>query len=314
MSVKRPRSASLDELSDSELTYEQERLRNIKENADLLKSLGLNTAPPNSAPKPKYQPVKKPRKLFTALPERRSTRVAALTSNIILKEEDDESPPPRQERFKPLPKSRAPILPGPDYASSSEVFVKQARPKRDAGGTLVFEGRWKGVFTPNLTPEEMFAGGAFSGAFFCDTYSKVLSSPLSAATDIAELPFTVPTEKLDHPSPSEQNNRFGVRAGQSLQEWEKAGWIWNEDPRGWAQWYVRFWDGRRCEDDERQVRRWMKVAGPSGRFKRALMKKIQIAGGAEALAEEEVGAVLRQCLWQWAYELTPSEWTNAMEE
>ena len=50
-------------------------------------------------------------------------------------------------------------------------------------------------------------------------------------------------------------NRFKQRAGQSLQAWEKAGWIWGVDPRGWAQWYMRFWAGRRGVDDERQIRR-----------------------------------------------------------
>lgn len=117
---------------------------------------------------------------------------------------------------------------------------------------------------------------------------------------------------LTRSEPEGTINRFEVRAGQSLQEWEKAGWIWAEDPRGWAQWYTRFWAGRRTEDDERQVRRWMKVAGPTGRFKNALIKKVAASGGLRVLGEEDIGRVVRQCLWQWGYELTESEWEKVM--
>ena len=56
------------------------------------------------------------------------------------------------------------------------------------------------------------------------------------------------------------------------------------------------------------------MAGPTGRFKRALMKKVHSAGGMAggALTDEDVGRVLRQCLWQWGYELTPEEYERAM--
>jgi hypothetical protein len=57
------------------------------------------------------------------------------------------------------------VASGPEY-ESSEPLPSQPRPGREADGTLIFEGRWQGVFTPNVTPEEMFAGGAFGGAFF----------------------------------------------------------------------------------------------------------------------------------------------------
>ena len=172
------------------------------------------------------------------------------------------------------------------------------------------------MFTPNITPEEMFAGGAFGGGFFTDTYSHVLRAPLASSSVLPTLPFTFSDQDaarlLTNGEPDGEVNRFGVRAGQSLQEWEKAGWIWSGDPRGWAEWYVRFWAGRRCEDDERQVRRWLKVAGPTGRFKRALLKKVQQSGRRDALRDEDVGRVLRQCLWQWGYELTESEYDRAM--
>ena len=54
------------------------------------------------------------------------------------------------------------------------------------------------------------------------------------------------------------------------------------------------------------------MAGPTGRFKRALMKKVHGAGGVGALAEEDVGRVLRQCLWEGGYELTRVEYERAM--
>jgi hypothetical protein len=56
----------------------------------------------------------------------------------------------------------------------------------------------------------------------------------------------------------------------------------------------------------------LKVAGPTGRFKRALLKKVVGAGGEEMLGDEDVRRVLRQCLWQWGYELNQSEFRRAM--
>jgi phosphoribosyl 1,2-cyclic phosphodiesterase len=54
-------------------------------------------------------------------------------------------------------------------------------------------------------------------------------------------------------------NYFGVNASQSLAEWEKKGWIYHEDPRGWFRWYCRYYSGRRFQDDLRQIGRWRAV-------------------------------------------------------
>ncbi|RSH82132.1 hypothetical protein EHS25_006065 [Saitozyma podzolica] len=72
-----------------------------------------------------------------------------------------------------------------------------------------------------------------------DTYSNLLRAPLLSSTALSSLPFPLPASPSTHltnPNPEGSINRFGVRAGQSLAEWEKAGWVWEGDPRGWAEW------------------------------------------------------------------------------
>jgi hypothetical protein len=78
------------------------------------------------------------------------------------------------------------------------------------------------------------------------------------------------------------------------------GWIDPQDPRGWFQWYCRFYAGRRTADDIRQIRRWSGVAGPRGRWRRFLMNKI---GDPSRLDDETISPVVRQPLLHWAYEL-----------
>ncbi len=103
-------------------------------------------------------------------------------------------------------------------------------------------------FDPDLTPKEMLKMGVFGGKYMTDCK--------------AEFPRDWFTEaKLCSDRHDPKLNYFKVNAGKSLSYWRKKGWI-NEkyDPRGWFQWYCRYYRGRRLKDeDERQIRRWKQI-------------------------------------------------------
>lgn len=98
-------------------------------------------------------------------------------------------------------------------------------------------------FQPELTPREMLELGIFGGKYMTDCAAEFPSAWFSKA-------------KLCPEKHDPKLNFFGVNASQSLSVWRKKGWISKDDPRGWFQWYCRYYLGRRHIDDERQIRRW----------------------------------------------------------
>lgn len=103
-------------------------------------------------------------------------------------------------------------------------------------------------FHPELTPKEMLSLGVFGGKYMTDCREEF---PASWFTDAKLSPLRY-DKKL---------NFFHVRASQSLKIWRKNGWI-NQahDPRGWFQWYCRYYMGRRLPaEDDRQIRRWRAI-------------------------------------------------------
>ncbi|CAO1614047.1 unnamed protein product [Sympodiomycopsis kandeliae] len=183
-------------------------------------------------------------------------------------------------------------------------------------GDLIFEDEYS-HFRPNLTPEEVIRGGAFGGGFFRDHYSTVLHRQLNATDDISSLPQSWisgldHTAYLSNPNYDPSLNRYQRKAGQSLHDWEKAGWIAKIDPRGWFEWYIKFYNGRRCSDDTRQISRWLKACGPGGRFKKSIVVAVYKTYGrdvnSEGWKDEDVSPVIRQVCWQWACELNQRDY------
>lgn len=98
-------------------------------------------------------------------------------------------------------------------------------------------------FKPELTPQEMLELGVFGGKYLNDCR--------------AEFPFSwFAKAKLSPFKKDPSLNFFGVDASSSLEEWRRNGWIHEDDPRGWFQWYCRYFLGRRHDDDNRQIGRW----------------------------------------------------------
>lgn len=102
-------------------------------------------------------------------------------------------------------------------------------------------------FKPELTPKEMLALGVFGGVYMRDCTKEFPKSWFTKAKFQKKGSY-------DH---DPELNYFGVNASQPLSVWRAKGWIHPEDPRGWFQWYCRYYMGRRSEDDEWQIKRWV---------------------------------------------------------
>jgi hypothetical protein len=99
-------------------------------------------------------------------------------------------------------------------------------------------------FAPELTPKEMLELGVFGGKYMTDCRKEFPASWFKRG-------------KISADRPRASLNHFGVNASQPLELWRRKGWIHPDDPRGWFQWYCRYYMGRRIpEEDRRQIRRW----------------------------------------------------------
>ena len=101
-------------------------------------------------------------------------------------------------------------------------------------------------FYPELTPKELLELGVFGGKYMTDCTEEFPSDWFDNAL--------LCSERHDP-----KLNYFGVNASQPLEVWRRKDWIYEEDPRGWFQWYCRYSMGRRCKDDERQINRWRAI-------------------------------------------------------
>ncbi len=134
-------------------------------------------------------------------------------------------------------------------------------------------------FKPDLTPQEMLVLGIFGGKYMTDCAKEFPSSWFEKA-------------KLCPEKHDPNLNFFHVNASKSLHYWRQKGWIYHEDPRGWFQWYCRYYLGRRISfEDQRQIKRWKAMKRHV-----AQIKKNCIPGDYLCRPKQ------RQALLHWAYD------------
>jgi len=168
------------------------------------------------------------------------------------------------------------------------------------------------MFKPDLTPAQIFRAGAFDGTYFRPIYSRVTNKSYKNQhkkyTFLKNIPEYKLTRSLDH---ADINiNKYKVHVGTTLEFWEDSGWIRPSHPYGWVQWYCDYYSGKRCDDDERQIKRWIAI----NRFRKRLITMIKNKAASlplpkdkalkKALDDYTISPKIRQTLLHWAYQLT----------
>jgi hypothetical protein len=134
-------------------------------------------------------------------------------------------------------------------------------------------------FTPEFTPRQMLTAGVFEGKY------------LNSCADEYPAEWFQCAKLCNTPDP--KINFFGVKCRQPLSSWIENKWIDTQDPRGFFEWYCRFWMGRRTDDDARQIKRWRAFTRHSGQV------RLHGCGDISKRAKQ------RQALLQWAHNPFP---------
>lgn len=134
-------------------------------------------------------------------------------------------------------------------------------------------------FKPELTPKELLKLGIFGGKYMTDCKDEFPDDWFTEA-------------KLSPKKKDIKLNYYKVDASQTLKVWEEKGWINPVDPRGWFQWYCRYYYGRRIPDEDlRQIKRWRGMTRHIGAIKKNC-KKMDLSCRIKQ----------RQALLHWAYD------------
>jgi hypothetical protein len=163
-------------------------------------------------------------------------------------------------------------------------------------------------FTPNLSPKDIFELGSFGGTYWRPIYSTITNKYYENVhlkynkwwKNIHDYYLTNDWEDYD-----KNINKYKVKVGTTLEYWEDKNWITKLHPYGWVQWYCDFFNGERTSDDERQIKRWVRTAGPNSRFRKRLINMIH--DNKTTFDDYSISPKIRQTLQHWGYVLTKQD-------
>ena len=188
------------------------------------------------------------------------------------------------------------------------------KPKRLKNKNIIFEDYPD--FKPNLTPRDIFKLGSFGGTYWRPIYSSITKKnyknkhkkyPKSWWKGISNNKLTTHWDDYDI-----SINKYKVKVGTTLEFWEEKNWITKHHPYGWVQWYCNFYLGKRSKDDERQIKRWIKTAGPNSRFRKRLINMIKEKKS--KYNNYKISPKIRQTLQHWGYKLTNKDYKHSIKK
>ena len=188
--------------------------------------------------------------------------------------------------------------------------IKHNKTTKKKSGSIFFADYPE--FRPNISPREMFVLGSFGGTYWRPIYSKIKKKHYKNVHKKYKSWWkNIPESHLSSPNYNKDINKYKCKVGTSLEFWEGKHWITPYNPYGWVHWYCDFYRGRRCPDDERQIKRWLGLAGPKGRFMRFLVTQILKKRG--NYKDATISPKIRQVLQHWGYKLTKRDFDKEVQ-
>ena len=160
-------------------------------------------------------------------------------------------------------------------------------------------------FCPALSPIQMLKEGVFGGSYFG---IEALEGDSDYSTLFKRALPDVPIDLYLNKTYITKLNKFKVKSGTSYEYWREMKWIHDDDPYGWFEWYIKYYNGRRHPDDSRQIKRWNDFCGENGWWRRRIYKMIHQTG------DWDISPRIQQSLLHWGYLVNSKDFQQYKEK